>query len=44
MQVNYDSQIEVAVYFDPDGADIQTILNESICLYIKSEVKKLCQK
>lgn len=44
MRVNSDSKIEVAVYYDPEGADIQTVLKESVFLYIQSEVKKLCQE
>lgn len=43
MRAERNPQIEVELYYTENGADIQTILQNSILLFIQSEVKKLCR-
>lgn len=43
MRAEINPQIEVKIYYTENGSDIQAILQKSILLFVRNEVKKLCR-
>ena len=44
MKNNTNKEVKVTYIFNPDGADVVQIIKESILLFIKGEVDKVCSK